>query len=122
MLGSWLPAILDRSGAGYPFAESQSLLDRVDFLIGNLEAPFLDDTTGVARTEKTYTFAVPERHVATLLTGGFDAVSLANNHILDFGLSGLERTWEVLDAAGIVHVGTGSDRTTGRDRAFRGRR
>jgi poly-gamma-glutamate synthesis protein (capsule biosynthesis protein) len=110
MLGSWLPEILDRNGARYPFAETQSLLDRADFLIGNLEAPFLDDTTGVARAAKTYTFAVPEHHVGTLVAGGFDAVSLANNHILDFGLPGLERTWKLLEGLDIVHVGTGSDR------------
>lgn len=109
MLGAWLTEILDREGPGYPLTEVGPLLERAGFLIGNLEAPFLDDTTGVARAEKRYTFAVPTRAVAVLTTAGFDAVSLANNHILDFGMPGLRRTWEVLEGAGIAHVGTGPD-------------
>jgi poly-gamma-glutamate synthesis protein (capsule biosynthesis protein) len=109
MIGSWLTEILDREGPAYPFVEIEELLDRADILLANLEAPFLDDTTGVVPAEKTYTFAVPSRHVETLTAAGIDAVTLANNHILDFGMSGLRRTWEVLDGAAIVHVGTGID-------------
>ena len=110
MLGSWLTAILDARGSDYPWRDLAPVLSRADLLIGNLESPFLDDTTRVARAQKTYTFAVPSRHAAVLHSGGFGAVTLANNHILDFGLTGLERTWEVLENAGIVHAGTGSDK------------
>ncbi len=109
MIGSWLTEILDREGAAYPFGEVAELLDRADLLIGNLEGPFLDDTTGIVPADKSYTFAVPSRHVETLQAGGIDAVTLANNHILDFGMEGLRRTWEVLEGAGIDHIGTGID-------------
>jgi poly-gamma-glutamate capsule biosynthesis protein CapA/YwtB (metallophosphatase superfamily) len=40
---------------------------------------------------------------------GFDVVSLANNHSMDFGADGLTSTLRALDAAGIVHAGAGSD-------------
>jgi len=109
MIGSWLSEILDREGLAYPFAGVRELLDRADLLIANLEAPFLDDTTGVLRADKTYTFAVPSRHVESLAEAGLDVVGLANNHILDYGMPGLRRTWEVLDGAGIAHVGSGPD-------------
>ena len=39
--------------------------------------------------------------------GGVDVVSLANNHILDYGVPAMESTQEILDEAGIVHVGVG---------------
>jgi len=35
------------------------------------------------------------------------AVSLANNHTLDFGAEGLAQTIEALEAVGIAHIGAG---------------
>jgi len=107
MLGSWLIDALEAWGASYPFGEVEPVLRSTDLLVGNLESPFLSDTTGVAPAEKTYTFAVPPGIVETLTAGGFDLVGLANNHILDYGQAGLFETWDVLDSAGIAHVGTG---------------
>jgi poly-gamma-glutamate capsule biosynthesis protein CapA/YwtB (metallophosphatase superfamily) len=37
----------------------------------------------------------------------FDVLSLANNHIMDYGPSGLYQTMDALDNAGIFHVGAG---------------
>ena len=39
--------------------------------------------------------------------GGFDVVSLANNHIMNYGPEGLAQTLEILDEAGIAHCGAG---------------
>src|SRR5437660_3609186 len=41
---------------------------------------------------------------------GFDVVSLANNHVMNYGAEGLMQTVEVLDAAGIAHCGAGANR------------
>ncbi len=38
---------------------------------------------------------------------GFDMVSLANNHIMNYGVEGLEQTLTVLDSAGVKHCGAG---------------
>lgn len=110
MLSSWLIEVIDLQGPEYPYAQVLPVLDQADILFGNLEAPFLVDTTGVEKVEKTYTFAVPPRSSAVLTAGGFDVVTLANNHILDYGREGLFTTWTVLDSIGIVHVGTGRTR------------
>jgi poly-gamma-glutamate capsule biosynthesis protein CapA/YwtB (metallophosphatase superfamily) len=110
MLGSWLTPLLDSLGVDYPLAAVTPLLARADLLLGNLEAPFLADTTGVVRAEKTYTFAVPPRHIGVLTAAGIDVVTLANNHILDFGPAGLDTTRTLLEEAGIAHAGTGPDR------------
>ena len=52
---------------------------------------------------------------------GFDVVSLANNHSMDFGADGLTSTLRALDAAGIVHAGAGSDLGAARAAALVGR-
>ncbi len=107
MLGSWLIDVIGTYGPAYPYSDVLPILQRADLLSGNLEAPFLADTTGVERAEKTYTFVVPPARAAVLKAGGFDIVTLANNHILDYGVAGLIGTWAALDSIGIRHVGTG---------------
>jgi hypothetical protein len=51
---------------------------------------------------------------------GFDVVSLANNHAMDFGAEGLASTMRALDAAGIIHPGAGPDLGGARAAAFVG--
>ncbi|MBI4329689.1 MAG: CapA family protein [Chloroflexi bacterium] len=38
---------------------------------------------------------------------GFQLVSLAHNHTMDYSYGGLFATWKALDKAGLVHAGTG---------------
>ncbi len=56
---------------------------------------------------KTYTFRADPVALEGLVESGFDAVSLANNHTLDFEEQGLLDTLTHLDAAGIQHAGAG---------------
>jgi poly-gamma-glutamate synthesis protein (capsule biosynthesis protein) len=39
-------------------------------------------------------------------------VSIANNHLMDYGVEGLKSTLQALDDAGIIHVGAGMDADT----------
>ncbi len=45
---------------------------------------------------------------------GFDLVSRANNHGLDWGLEGMRESTRLLDAAGLVHAGVGESRADAR--------
>ncbi len=107
MLGHWTGDYIDRYGADYPFEKIRPLLRDADIAFANLEAPFAD--SGRAVEGKTFTFKVPTRHVSGLVNAGFDVLSLANNHMLDFGLSGLEQTLKTLREAGLHHAGAGLD-------------
>ncbi len=42
-------------------------------------------------------------------SAGFDVVSLANNHVMNYGAEGLEQTLNVLDGAGVRHCGAGQN-------------
>ncbi len=98
--------LMEEHGAGYPFERVTPLFRGVDVLIGNLEGTFTDRGE---RADKYYTFRAPPALASTLLRAGFDAVSLGNNHALDFGPVGLADTREVLDALGIAYFGAGQD-------------
>lgn len=93
---------------GISAAATPELLEKLkgaDIFMLNQEFPF--GTTGEAMEEKEYTFRVPPKYAALLKELGADVVTLANNHMLDFGRGPLGETLETLDEAGILHVGAG---------------
>ena len=72
-----------------PFAE---VLRGADLAIGNLETAI---ATGGTRADKQFAFRVPPTAVDALRAAGFDAVSMANNHGLDYGPDGLAESLAV---------------------------
>ena len=52
----------------------------------------------------------PPEGVEALTAAGFDVVSLANNHTMNYGTEGLVQTMEVLRQAGIAFCGGGANR------------
>lgn len=56
---------------------------------------------------KPYTFRAEPRRMAILEEMGTDIVSLANNHVFDYGAEALYDTTDLLDEAGIAYVGGG---------------
>lgn len=105
-LSSWLEPILLKNPA-YPYAdpEIRELFDQADLVFGNLEAPF--SQRGEVYVEKKYTFRCHPGVAPALIAGGFDFVSIANNHIMDFGPDALEDTIAVLQEQGIAYAGAG---------------
>ena len=88
-----------------PLAPFESVLSAADFRIGNLESPIA--TTGQPRDRiKNFTFRAHPR-VLQVLKGRFDAVSVANNHSLDYGHEAFLETLEHLRAADIGRFGGG---------------
>lgn len=79
-----------------------------DIFMVNQEFPFTDRGTKAA--DKQFTFRLPPEKVSLLTEMGVDIVTLANNHILDFGPEGITDSIRALEGAGIRHVGAGENR------------
>lgn len=94
--------------AGNPFGDVLEVLSTPDLTTVNLETTLGEPDVGTA-LDKTYVFKSPPRSVQLLTDAGIDAVSLANNHTLDYRREGLLRTMELLDAGGVAHFGAGQD-------------
>lgn len=77
----------------------------VDILVANNEFPFTD--RGTPTEGKTFTFRADTAAVSYLHDMGVDVAVLANNHIYDFGETGLFDTLDTLTAAEIPSVGAG---------------
>ena len=73
-------------------------------VFGNLELPL---TSRGTPADKPVALRGPPDGAGALRSMGFDLVSLANNHALDYGPQGLRDTMAALDAAGVTHVGAG---------------
>ena len=84
-------------------------LREADAAFCNLETPV--STVG-QQIKKKYTFRSPPQTIGALSKVGFDVVSLANNHVLDFGVEALADTVKRLDAAGIKQAGVADDDVT----------
>lgn len=109
MLGRGVGRSIVEHGVGYPFEAAAALLDGSDVRVGNLELPL----TERGRPErKDYTFRAPPSVTEGLTAAGFDVLTLANNHMLDYGTEGLLDTVAVLERAGIAHPGAGRDTDT----------
>ncbi len=116
-VGDVLPlADRDYLGAARP------LLQGADLAICNLECPLsthgamtplkLDDRGRAKRNE--YLFRAPPSQAKRLSDAGFDAVTLANNHVMDYGAQALLETLDHLDHAGLQHTGAGADEEAAR--------
>jgi poly-gamma-glutamate synthesis protein (capsule biosynthesis protein) len=75
-----------------------------DRRIVNLETSI---TTSEEAVPKGINYRMHPRNIPCLLVAGIDCCVLANNHILDYGVSGLIETMESLKQAGIVTSGAG---------------
>ncbi|MFT4590762.1 MAG: hypothetical protein ACI80M_000074 [Gammaproteobacteria bacterium] len=113
MLGSDYPEdrLPDDDGAAF-LAGVTAELQSADIVFGNLEGVLMDG----GEPEKTcnnpkacYLFRTPSRYAAHLASAGFDVMSLANNHAVDFGEAGRDASMRALQAAGILHSGREGD-------------
>ena len=89
---------------GDPLEPFAGILKEADYRIANLECPIAE--SGTALDNKIFSFrAKPD--VVRVLSGRFDAVSLANNHSGDYGHDAFRDTMQHLDNAGIAWFGGG---------------
>ena len=114
MMGTTFPENLlpPEDGATY-FHEVRPLLEGGDLLFGNLEgalanrgrSPKCDGYRPGPGVKPCFAFRSPTRYATRLKEAGFNALGIANNHTLDFGIDGLESTLAALDKAGIQPAG-----------------
>lgn len=109
--------MLDERGTDYAIAGIRPLWADADLVVANHEGPLTTSDGESAKLDtgkKRYWYKAHPNSAHTLAAAGVRVASLANNHILDFGTTGLFDTVDALDAAGIRHCGAGKN-----DRAAR---
>lgn len=88
-------------------AELSQTFTGADVVVGNLEGVLYDE--GESRKDISqagyYVFRMPESYASTLHEMGFNVLSVANNHSMDFGVAGFRATKRALLAADIQPSG-----------------
>lgn len=85
------------------FAEAAPLLRTMDIAFCNLECPI------GSKGRFINMFQAPPEAIAGITFAGFDVVSLANNHILDYHHEGMQETMAILAENNIAGVGAGGN-------------
>jgi poly-gamma-glutamate synthesis protein (capsule biosynthesis protein) len=112
MLAGRLAPVVAARGADYPFRGVAPLLRQGDLAMGNLEAPL--SRRGTEFTGKRFRFRASPASAAALKTAGLSLVTLANNHIMDYGAVALEDTLMLLGQQGIAAAGAGPNLASAR--------
>lgn len=105
-----------------PLADVAAWLRAADLVLGNLESVIVADGTAKsapAGEPQPIILNAPVTAVSHLTAAGFDLLSLANNHSLDFGGDGLGETAVRLQQSGITPIGAGPDETAAYQPVFR---
>ena len=83
------------------FARVKPVIEDADVAIGNLEVTF-----GGKPYAGYPQFRAPDEYLRAIVDAGIDIILTANNHCLDSGKHGLERTIMMMDSVGVPHIGT----------------
>ncbi len=92
---------------GYPFRNVIDYFQEDEASFLNLEGPLTDE--GYPRV-KTHVFRGPTVFKNILVENSIEAVTLANNHTLDYGQTGYNATRETLDSIDVPYVETNQSR------------
>lgn len=86
----------------------KEIIKTCDVACCNLEGP-ISDKSMMPLSKIGPNLSQDVRVVEAIKNAGFNLVCMANNHIMDYGISGVERTCKTLSEMDISHVGVGSD-------------
>ena len=86
----------------YPFAKTKDFFTDDDFTMANCECCLTESNNATA---KTFTFKTSADYANVFPEGSVEFVTLANNHVLDFGQQGYDDTKAALDAVGVAYAG-----------------
>lgn len=89
------------------FADTRTALQSADLCFGQMECPLSD--RGSPSPQARLAMRTSPSVAPVLREAGFDVMSIAGNHVLDFGRDALADTLECLPSAGVAICGAGAN-------------
>jgi poly-gamma-glutamate synthesis protein (capsule biosynthesis protein) len=117
MLGRGVNRSVGELGPMHPWGDILPDIQSVDGFLINLECAITSNTKRWPGAKAFYFRAHP-RVIKSLRGARVDFAALANNHAVDYGMTGLLDTVRNLDAAGIAHAGAGANLAAASSPAF----
>jgi poly-gamma-glutamate synthesis protein (capsule biosynthesis protein) len=88
----------------WSYKQMSSFLKEFDYVVGNLENPIIENCP---LTNEGMIFCADKRAGEALKTSGINLLTLANNHIFNYGVSGQEQTQKILTSSGLDALAEG---------------
>ena len=107
MLGRGVANTFMQLGSGHIVSGITPILNKEYIIIANLEAPFSDQSPYYKGKKEKLSFGINPDMVKVLGDLNVSFVSLANNHMTDCGIEGIETTKAALDSIGVKYCGAG---------------
>lgn len=107
MLGRQVNRRLRHEPPTFPWGDTPRIFRSAAVRMCNVECVLSNRGEPWTATPKVFHFRSDAKNVAVLQAAHLDAVSLANNHALDFGYEALSDMLSLLDASEIAHAGAG---------------
>lgn len=113
-LGGKTEKMIKKYGYKYPFQKVSSVFQSSDIIFGNLESPLSlkgEPTKNIERVKsgKDYLLRASPEMINSLKYAGFDILSFANNHAMDYGKFALLDTIKLLQKNNIAIIGAGKN-------------
>jgi poly-gamma-glutamate capsule biosynthesis protein CapA/YwtB (metallophosphatase superfamily) len=94
---------LKRNDFTWSWKEIAPILSKGDITLINLESPLMKNCP---LTDEGFKFCGDARHSEGLVYAGVDVVSIANNHIGNYGVEGIQETTQLLENRNMKIIGT----------------
>jgi len=104
LLNGIVEELIETKGVKEPFAFVSDIFKESDLVFGNLESPL--SNRGVPLKGKCCLYS-PPKTFQSLKIVGFNVLSLANNHIFDYGYEGFVDTTSILKKSSVCWFGAG---------------
>jgi Putative enzyme of poly-gamma-glutamate biosynthesis (capsule formation) len=111
-MDSFIYDYIKRYGETYPFDDASNILKSADISVVNLETSV--SYRGSTRKPSGYGFRSAPTTLEGLKKTGIDLVSLANNHVMDFGQDAFYDTLKRLKDYGLYYTGAGENLSSAR--------
>ena len=116
MFDRYIREVQEKKGGDFIFFGVKKLLSDSDLTIGNLEGPITNNQSRSVDTELSskdnLVFTFDPKFAQILAGENIKVVNIGNNHIYNFGESGLESTKKYLTESGIKFFGDPEDENT----------
>ena len=114
LISKGIETLTEVYGVDYPYRKLETMIKNADIAFANLETPICYADAATAYTNKMWYFTTSPKSADYIGNLGLDVVSIANNHIYDYGEIGLISTVEFLENKKIPYCGAGLNKEESR--------
>ena len=110
MMGRYVASFGEKMSYSELFRDSKTLWDKSALVFANLESAVIKQGERYDEADKNLKLSASQEAIQMAAEAGIDAVSLANDHVGDYGREGVRHTIEAMQEYGMEYAGAGAER------------